>query len=107
MSNAAKNAHTQPAHRSGVDRRGAPFDAVSYGREVLSTEGEALRACASTLNPATFSAALELILQCEGRVIVSGMGKAGLIGQKVAATFASNQPVPDLGCQPRPLGRHP
>ena len=38
---------------------------------------------------APFSAAVALIAKCSGRVIISGMGKSGLIGRKIAATFAS------------------
>jgi len=38
---------------------------------------------------AQFERAVELILQCRGRIVVSGMGKSGHIGRKIAATLAS------------------
>lgn len=55
---------------------------------VLRTEGNALLTLATAL-PADFSAAVDLILQCKGRLIVSGIGKSGHIGRKIAATLAS------------------
>lgn len=61
---------------------------VSRGREVLRLESEALRALAEGLGEA-FPDACDLIRECRGRVVVSGMGKAGLVGQKISATLAS------------------
>ena len=57
-------------------------------RRVLQIEGQALLALAEAL-PADFGPAVELILANSGRVIVSGMGKSGHVGRKVAATLAS------------------
>jgi arabinose-5-phosphate isomerase len=57
-------------------------------RRVLSVEGDALGALARSLDH-KFSRAIDLILQAEGRVIVSGMGKSGHVGNKIAATLAS------------------
>lgn len=37
----------------------------------------------------SFNQAIEMILNCEGRVVVAGIGKSGLVGQKIVATFAS------------------
>lgn len=55
---------------------------------VLRTEGDALLRLAAEL-PSDFASAVEVILQVRGRVIVSGMGKSGHVGRKIAATFAS------------------
>ena len=66
----------------------APLDQLRSGREVLRLEGEALLELARRLD-ASFCTAVDLIANCEGRVVVTGMGKAGLIGQKIAATLSS------------------
>jgi arabinose-5-phosphate isomerase len=58
------------------------------GREVIKKEAEAIAGLALKLDD-NFTKAVELILQCEGRVITTGMGKSGLVGKKVAATFSS------------------
>lgn len=62
--------------------------AVSTAARVLKIEGEALLHLAGAL-PSDFAAAVQLILSRKGRVIVSGMGKSGHIGHKIAATLAS------------------
>lgn len=64
------------------------FEQLRMGREVVRSEGQALIALASRVDE-PFCQAVELVLACAGNVIVTGMGKAGLIGQKVAATLAS------------------
>ncbi|RIK72509.1 MAG: KpsF/GutQ family sugar-phosphate isomerase [Planctomycetota bacterium] len=61
---------------------------LAYGREVIIAEAEALRTVAARLD-ASFCDAVELIRSTRGSVIVTGVGKAGVIGQKLAATFAS------------------
>jgi arabinose-5-phosphate isomerase len=58
------------------------------GRAVLSTEAEAINALSPRLGE-SFIKACQLILDCKGRLVVSGMGKSGHIGSKLAATFAS------------------
>lgn len=63
-------------------------DPCSVARRVLETEGTALLALARAL-PTDFSAAVDQILATGGRVIVSGIGKSGHIGRKIAATLAS------------------
>lgn len=63
------------------------FD-LEAARRVLAIEGEALAALARSLD-GRFGRALDLILGIEGRVIVSGMGKSGHVGHKIAATLAS------------------
>jgi arabinose-5-phosphate isomerase len=63
-------------------------DPVERGRRVLLLEAEAIRQVATRLG-STFAAALRLLSQAKGRVIVSGLGKSGLIARKIAATFTS------------------
>ena len=58
------------------------------GREVLESEAEAIRGLIARLD-ASFDAAVETLASCRGRVVVSGMGKSGLIGAKIAATLSS------------------
>ena len=61
---------------------------AATGRRVLRREAEALSLLADGLDGA-FAEAVQTIMQAEGRVIVSGMGKSGHIARKIAATFAS------------------
>lgn len=66
----------------------ADIDQLREGREILRQEADALEEVAKRLD-AGFCAAARRILACEGSVLVCGMGKAGLIGQKIAATLSS------------------
>ena len=61
---------------------------LDVGRRVLGIEARAVQALIQRLDGG-FSEAVDLLYQCKGKVVVSGMGKSGLIGQKVAATMAS------------------
>lgn len=61
---------------------------LQLGKEVLTQEAHALSQIASQLGDEFFRAA-QLILNCQGRLIISGIGKSGHIGRKLAATFAS------------------
>ncbi len=61
---------------------------VEFGREILHDEARALDALAESLG-APFEQAVRLILECPGKLIVSGLGKSGHVGRKIAATFAS------------------
>ncbi len=61
---------------------------LTRGRAVLETEASAISALAPRLGSA-FIHACQTILACKGRVVVTGMGKSGHIGNKLAATFAS------------------
>jgi len=69
------------------DRLHAP-STLELARKVLTIEAREIQELASRLD-ASFDAAVQLILQCKGRVVVSGMGKSGHIGRKIAATLAS------------------
>src|SRR5688572_28177236 len=75
---------TDAAAAATIDRH----EQLRYAREVVRLEGQALLQLAARLDE-RFCAAAELLFDCRGSVIVSGMGKAGLIGQKLAATLAS------------------
>ena len=61
---------------------------IARGRRVLATEAAAVAALESRLGEA-FARACALLLACEGRVVVTGMGKSGHVGSKIAATLAS------------------
>jgi len=63
-------------------------DATEFGRSVLHDEARALDALADSLGEA-FEQAVALIFGCPGKLIVSGLGKSGHVGRKIAATFAS------------------
>jgi arabinose-5-phosphate isomerase len=65
-----------------------PDPITASGRRVLVAEGEALATLAARM-PEDFAAAVRAILAVSGRVIVSGIGKSGHVGRKIAATFAS------------------
>jgi len=61
---------------------------LSVAQRVFQIESEAVSFVGQRLND-QFENAVETILQCKGRLIVSGMGKSGLISQKIASTMAS------------------
>ncbi|WP_274955384.1 KpsF/GutQ family sugar-phosphate isomerase [Duodenibacillus massiliensis] len=63
--------------------------AIELGREVLLREAKAVTDLADTLDTGHFARAVELLLNCKGRVVVGGVGKSGHIGRKLAATLAS------------------
>ena len=61
---------------------------LQQAHRTMLTEAEAIGAMAARLD-AAFEAAIQTILSMQGRVVVVGMGKSGIIGQKIAATMAS------------------
>jgi len=61
---------------------------LATANRVLTIEGQALLALSNAL-PADFSAAVERMLVCRGRIVVSGIGKSGHIARKIAATLSS------------------
>ncbi len=63
-------------------------DYIKQAKEVIEIEADSVSALASRLDK-NFIKAVETILKCTGRVIVAGMGKSGIVGQKIAATFNS------------------
>ncbi|MHC4842271.1 MAG: KpsF/GutQ family sugar-phosphate isomerase [Planctomycetota bacterium] len=63
------------------------FD-LNYARNVIKAESEGIESVSHIVN-ADFENAVEMIYNCSGSVIISGIGKAGIIGQKFSATLAS------------------
>lgn len=61
---------------------------IEEARRVIQNEANALLAMAERID-SSFERAVDLIMASKGRVVVSGMGKSGLIGQKIASTLAS------------------
>ena len=70
--------------RTGFD----PAQAVALARKTFEIEAAAVLTMAARVGP-EFAAAVEVVLNCSGRVVVMGMGKSGHIGRKIAATLAS------------------
>ena len=60
----------------------------ALARKVLQTEAAAILALVERLDE-SFERAVRLLLECRGRVIVTGMGKSGIICRKIAATLSS------------------
>jgi arabinose-5-phosphate isomerase len=73
--------------RGGSTEPASP-GSVGHGRRVLSIEADALAALAARLD-ARFDAVVQLIADRGGKVVVTGMGKSGHVGRKIAATLAS------------------
>ena len=77
------------------------FDAAqaqSLARKTFEIEAAAVTTLAGRVGP-EFSQAVHIMLACQGRVVVMGMGKSGHIGRKIAATLASTVQLPCL-CTP-------
>src|SRR6202521_1049288 len=73
---------------TAVSKAALKQDLVDYAREVIRAEADAVAQLGARLNGA-FARAVEMVLACPGRVVVTGMGKPGFIAQKISATFAS------------------
>jgi len=73
-----------------IDDIRSPSDAdvLDHGREILRAEGDAVLRMADALD-ASFCRAVRMIAGCTGKVVVTGIGKAGLVAQKISATLAS------------------
>lgn len=74
------------------------IDLLAIARAVLQTEGEAVLALIPRLGR-EFAEAVEILYRCRGRIIVVGMGKAGIIARKISATLASTG-SPSLSLHP-------
>lgn len=66
----------------------SPFEQIRSARQIIQQESQALASIAKRLDN-QFCRAVQYVYDCRGSVIVSGIGKAGLIGQKIMATLAS------------------
>src|SRR5258706_12528067 len=69
-------------------RQAPSVHTLAEGRRVMQIEGDAVRGAASRLN-ASVVRAVQLTQRRKGKVVVTGMGKSGLIGRKIAATMNS------------------
>jgi arabinose-5-phosphate isomerase len=65
-----------------------PTGSLDEGKRVLAIEARAVQTLIDRLDD-RFTKAVDLLFDCKGKVVVSGMGKSGLVGQKIAATLAS------------------
>ncbi|MCZ6786914.1 MAG: KpsF/GutQ family sugar-phosphate isomerase [Planctomycetota bacterium] len=63
-------------------------DDIEYGREILSLEAEAIRGLRDILDE-RFAEAVQVIHDCKGQIVLTGMGKSGIIARKISATLAS------------------
>jgi arabinose-5-phosphate isomerase len=61
---------------------------LKRAKQVLEIEARAVKGLARHLDR-NFTAAVDLMAKCQGRVVVCGMGKSGIVGRKIAATFSS------------------
>jgi len=61
---------------------------IDKAKRVLLIESDAIRALAERIGP-EFVSAIKTLKDCQGKVVVTGLGKSGLVGQKISATFAS------------------
>jgi arabinose-5-phosphate isomerase len=77
---------------SGIAPVDPEIDFVAEARQFLACEIEALEAVAAQVN-GRFEQACRMILDCRGKVVVTGVGKSGLIAQKIAATMSSTGTV--------------
>ena len=75
---------------------------LDLARKVLQTEAAAILALVDRLD-GEFEHAVQLLHGCRGRVIVTGMGKSGIIGRKIAATFSSTGTSPGSSTRRRPF----
>ncbi|MDH4202981.1 MAG: KpsF/GutQ family sugar-phosphate isomerase [Phycisphaerae bacterium] len=62
---------------------------LAFAESVIQAEGQAVLGLLRLVRQDAFAQAVQLFLECEGSVIVSGMGKAGIVGNKISATLAS------------------
>lgn len=73
-------------------------DVISVAKKVIEAEAKAVASLSDRIG-SEFEKAVDLICACKGRVIVTGMGKSGLIGRKISATMASTG-TPALSLHP-------
>ena len=69
-------------------KRSEPWSAIEEAKRVLRIEARSILDLAERVDE-TFARALDLLYSCQGRVVLMGMGKSGLVGRKIASTFAS------------------
>ncbi|MDR1966753.1 MAG: SIS domain-containing protein, partial [Synergistaceae bacterium] len=72
----------------GYDADVADDELIAIAKRVITREADAMKAAADRLG-GEMALAARLVSSCSGRVVVSGLGKSGHVGRKIAATFAS------------------
>lgn len=82
------NGAAKSAGENGSAKAGAAKSALATAKRVLQIEADAIAGLVERLNHA-FERAVEILFACKGRVVVTGLGKSGLIGRKISATLAS------------------
>ncbi len=75
-----------------------PADLIAAGRRTIAIEARAVTELAARVG-ADFARACQLCLASQGRVVVTGLGKSGHVGSKIAATLASTG-TPRSSCTP-------
>lgn len=75
-----------------------PYDFRSSAIRAIRIERDAIDALENRIDD-QFTRACDVIMNCKGRVVVTGMGKSGHIGNKIAATLASTG-TPSFSCTP-------
>ena len=73
---------------ASIEHEDVAADTVSYGRSIIEAEGKAVLEVANRVDH-VFADVVDRIIRCRGRVVVTGMGKSGIVGQKISATLAS------------------
>lgn len=66
----------------------ADEELVAWGQATLAAEAQALEGAAARVGPA-FAAAARAVLAAKGKVVVTGLGKSGHVGRKIASTLSS------------------
>jgi arabinose-5-phosphate isomerase len=72
----------------GIERRSDQVNVVDEARRVLKIEAQSILDLSERVDE-RFIEAVELLFRCKGKVVLMGMGKSGLVGRKIASTFAS------------------
>ncbi len=85
---ARRNGAVKSDSRNGAAESAAARPALATAKRVLEIEAGAITGLIKRLNH-TFERAVEILFGCRGRVVVTGLGKSGLIGRKISATLAS------------------
>src|SRR5580692_8201980 len=81
----------QPPHKIAFNQSTIPSHfpmSLETARRVLQIEAQAIQDVLARLDK-TFEKAVDLLFACKGRVVVTGMGKSGLVARKISATFSS------------------
>ncbi len=88
MPSSRTNRSRRGNQRPGLNRQPAPSHLVTRARRILEEEARGIRRVGALLD-SNFDGAVKTILNCRGRIIVTGLGKSGHVGRKIAATLAS------------------